>query len=252
MVQRWDYIHIYPLTPAVTKLVTIYWRLRFPSLKMCVPVMMIPPQTKEGSAVCFTRQESTNVSLRTAGVSRRHSADGTISSRSGSTPRGGSVGRYHPYHRQCSDGEAPGLGGLQQGMSSFSCLQELCSPGTCSSSSRREASSSPSWDQYNGSIQVSYAVLILPSRFIPVYGIRNVTGEVYKERGVSKQGGQIFWKDVHAALLNRRSNINAHFKAVCLYNNVWHDCGIMWKGIWSFLLYRSYITLLFGSVSLIS
>nr|XP_040039991.1 forkhead box protein N1 isoform X2 [Gasterosteus aculeatus aculeatus] len=128
-------------------------------------------QTKEGSAVCFTRQESTNFSLRTAGVNRRHSADGTISSRSGSTPRGGSVGRYHPYHRQCSDGEAPGPGGLQQGMSSFSCLQELCSPGTCSSSSRCEASSSPSWDQYNGSIQSSFPELLTvrvdPSCFLP-------------------------------------------------------------------------------------
>ncbi|KAM8905527.1 forkhead box protein N1 isoform 2-T2 [Spinachia spinachia] len=110
-------------------------------------------------------EEGHNFSLRAAGVSRRHSADGTIPLGSGSTPRGGSVDRFHPYYRQFNDG----AGGLQRGTpSSVSCLQEVCGPGTGSSSSRREASSSSSpssspsssWDQYNGSIQCSFPELL--------------------------------------------------------------------------------------------
>ncbi|XP_031716925.1 forkhead box protein N1 isoform X1 [Anarrhichthys ocellatus] len=122
--------------------------------------LMAESQTKEGRGVCFNQQESSDFSLRTADVNRRHSADGTIGSGSGSTPRRGSVDadRYHPYHRQFSDGARPGAGCLQQDTSSFSCLQEVFSPGTRSHSSRREAPSS--WDQYDGSVQSSFPELL--------------------------------------------------------------------------------------------
>ncbi|XP_037326573.2 forkhead box protein N1 [Pungitius pungitius] len=121
---------------------------------------MAESQTKEGRGVCFTRQESNNFSLRTAVASRRHSADGTIGPASGSTPRGASVDRYHPYLRQFSDGAVA---------SSFSCVQEVCGPGTCSSSPSSSSSSSSSsspWDQHNGSIQSSFPEL-LPLRVDP-------------------------------------------------------------------------------------
>uniref|UniRef100_I3JN55 Forkhead box N1 n=1 Tax=Oreochromis niloticus TaxID=8128 RepID=I3JN55_ORENI len=108
-------------------------------------MMVFTPQTKEGS--CFTQEESNTLSLRTAAVSRRHSADGMISSRSG---RGDvDSDRFHPYHRQFSDGAVAGC--LQQCSSSFSSLHEVCSPDSHSHSSDMP----PSWDQYNGSIQWS-------------------------------------------------------------------------------------------------
>ncbi|XP_026047786.1 forkhead box protein N1 isoform X1 [Astatotilapia calliptera] len=108
-----------------------------------------PPQTKEGS--CFTQEKSNTLSLRTAAVSRRHSADGMISSRSG---RGDlDADRFHPYQRQFSDGAVTEC--LQQCSSSFSSLHEVCSPGSHSHSSDMP----PSWDQYNGSIQNSYPEL---------------------------------------------------------------------------------------------
>uniref|UniRef100_A0AAX7TLP7 Fork-head domain-containing protein n=1 Tax=Astatotilapia calliptera TaxID=8154 RepID=A0AAX7TLP7_ASTCA len=109
-----------------------------------------PPQTKEGS--CFTQEKSNTLSLRTAAVSRRHSADGMISSRSG---RGDlDADRFHPYQRQFSDGAVTEC--LQQCSSSFSSLHEVCSPGSHSHSSDMP----PSWDQYNGSIQVSILMIL--------------------------------------------------------------------------------------------
>ncbi|XP_030601106.1 forkhead box protein N1 [Archocentrus centrarchus] len=109
------------------------------------------PQTEEGS--CFSQEESNSCSLRTAAVNRRHSADGILSSGSG---RGHvDSDRFHPYHRQFSDGPVTAAGRLQQCSSSFSSLQEVCSPDSHSHSSKMQ----PSWDQYNGSIQSSYPEL---------------------------------------------------------------------------------------------
>uniref|UniRef100_A0A3Q3IIY3 Fork-head domain-containing protein n=1 Tax=Monopterus albus TaxID=43700 RepID=A0A3Q3IIY3_MONAL len=125
---------------------------------------MAESQSKEGRDVCFTqylqldRQETSTFSLRTAAVNRRHSVDGTISSGPGSALGRGHLDpdRFHPYRRQFSDG-AVMAAGLQQCSSAFSCLQEVCSPDTHSYSSSSEAS--PSWDQYNSSVQSSYPEL---------------------------------------------------------------------------------------------
>lgn len=104
-----------------------------------IPVMMITPQTKEGSSF----------SLRTAAVNRRHSADGILSSGSG---RGHvDSDRFHPYHQQFGDGAVTAAGHLQQCSPSFSSPQEVCIPDSHSHSSKMP----PSWEQYNGSIQVS-------------------------------------------------------------------------------------------------
>lgn len=130
------------------------------SLCQSTVMMVFTPQTKEGS--CFTQEESNTLSLRTAAVSRRHSADGMISSWSG---RGGvDTDRFHPYQRQFSDGAVAGC--LQQCSSSFSSLHEVCSPGSHSHSSNMP----PSWDQYNGSIQVSILMIhsFYPSILIKV------------------------------------------------------------------------------------
>ncbi|KAE8295363.1 Forkhead box protein N1 Winged-helix transcription factor nude [Larimichthys crocea] len=90
-----------------------------------------------------SQQESNTFNSRTAAVNRRHSIDGTISS-----GRRGTVDsdRFHPYRRPLRDD-------LQQCSSSYGCLQEVCSPDTCSDSPSHEAPSS--WDQYNGSFQIS-------------------------------------------------------------------------------------------------
>uniref|UniRef100_A0A3Q2VQD3 Forkhead box N1 n=1 Tax=Haplochromis burtoni TaxID=8153 RepID=A0A3Q2VQD3_HAPBU len=107
------------------------------SLCQITVMMVFTPQTKEGS--CFTQEKSNTLSLRTAAVSRRHSADGMISSRSG---RGDlDADRFHPYQRQFSDGAVTEC--LQQCSSSFSSLHEVCSPGSHSHSSDMP----PSWDQ---------------------------------------------------------------------------------------------------------
>lgn len=120
------------------------------SLCQITVMMVFTPQTKEGS--CFTQEKSNTLSLRTAAVSRRHSADGMISSRSG---RGDlDADRFHPYQRQFSDGAVTEC--LQQCSSSFSSLHEVCSPGSHSHSSDMP----PSWDQYNGSIQVSILMIL--------------------------------------------------------------------------------------------
>ncbi len=123
---------------------------------------MIALQTKEGRDVCITQQESNSFSLRTAAVNRRHSADGTIGSGAGSAPGRGPVepDRFHPYRRQFSDGAVTAAGCLQQCSTSFSCLQEVCSPDTRSHSSSSEAPTS--WDQYNGSFQVSRLLVSSP------------------------------------------------------------------------------------------
>lgn len=120
------------------------------SLCQITVMMVFTPQTKEGS--CFTQEKSNTLSLRTAAVSRRHSADGMISSQSG---RGDlDADRFHPYQRQFSDGAVTEC--LQQCSSSFSSLHEVCSPGSHSHSSDMP----PSWDQYNGSIQVSILMIL--------------------------------------------------------------------------------------------
>ncbi|XP_051254158.1 forkhead box protein N1 isoform X2 [Dicentrarchus labrax] len=115
---------------------------------------MAESQIKESRDICFTQQDSNTFSLRTAALNRRHSADGTVGS--GSALKRGPVDsdRFHPYHRQFSDGAVTAAVCLQQCSSSFSCLQEVCSPDTCSHSSSGEAPTS--WDQYNGSFQSSY------------------------------------------------------------------------------------------------
>ncbi|XP_070762464.1 forkhead box protein N1 [Enoplosus armatus] len=120
---------------------------------------MAESQTKEGRDICFTQQESNTFSSRTAAVNRRHSADGTIGSVSGSAPGRGPVNSnsFHPYRRQFSDGAVTASGCLQQCSSSFSCLQEVCSPDARSNSSSGEAPTS--WEQYNGSVQSLYPEL---------------------------------------------------------------------------------------------
>ncbi|XP_042343162.1 forkhead box protein N1 [Plectropomus leopardus] len=91
--------------------------------------------------------------MRTGSVNRRHSHDGTISSGSGSASGPGPVNpnHFHPYRRQFSDIAGATAGCFQQ--SSFSCVQEVCSPDTHSHSSTSETPTA--WEQYNGSIQVS-------------------------------------------------------------------------------------------------
>lgn len=110
---------------------------------------MITPQTKEVTDVCCTQQENNGFSVRTAAVKRRHSADATLGSGSGSARGPVDSDRFHPYRQQFSDGASC----LNQCSPSFSCLQEVCSSDTRSHSSSDEAPTS--WDQYNGSIQVS-------------------------------------------------------------------------------------------------
>nr|XP_046245728.1 forkhead box protein N1 isoform X2 [Scatophagus argus] len=134
------------------------------SLHTCVPCgtscqQMAESQTKEVGGVCFTRQENNTFSLKTTAVSRRHSADETITSQSGSAQGRGSVDsdRFHPYHRQFSEGAVTAADCLQQCLSSFSCLEEACSPDTCSHGSSESAP--PSWEQYNCSFQSSYPEL---------------------------------------------------------------------------------------------
>lgn len=120
---------------------------------------MITQQTKDGCDVCFTQQGSNTFIFRTAAVNRRHSTDGTVSSepRSGRCPVD-SDNRFHPYRRQYSDSAVTAAGCLQHS-SPFSCLQEVCGPDTLTHSSSSEVLTS--WDQYNGSIQVSR--LMVPS-----------------------------------------------------------------------------------------
>ncbi|XP_067363627.1 forkhead box protein N1 isoform X1 [Channa argus] len=131
---------------------------------------MAESQTKEGRDVCVTEQETNTFNLRTAHVHRRHSTDGTFNSSESAPGCGPSDSpRFHPYRRQFSDGAVLAAACLQQCSSSFSCLQEVCSPDTCSYSSSSEASPS-SWDQYNSSVQSSYpelaAVPAEPSCFL--------------------------------------------------------------------------------------
>lgn len=105
------------------------------------------PQTREDRDACFPQQDITTFSLRTAGVNRRHSTDGAISS---GLARGlADSARFHPYRRQFSDGAVTAAACVQQCSPTFSCLQEVCSPDTRSYSSSNEAS--PPWDQYSSS-----------------------------------------------------------------------------------------------------
>ncbi|XP_026227580.1 forkhead box protein N1 [Anabas testudineus] len=118
-----------------------------------------------------SQKEANTFNFKTVAANRRHSADGVISSESGSALGRGPAesARFHPYRRQFSGDGVMAAGCLQQCSSSFSCLQEVCSPDTHSYSSSSEAS--PSWDQYNSSVQSSYpelsAVPVEPSCFLP-------------------------------------------------------------------------------------
>uniref|UniRef100_A0A8C9YY40 Forkhead box N1 n=1 Tax=Sander lucioperca TaxID=283035 RepID=A0A8C9YY40_SANLU len=129
-----------------------------------------------GRDVCFAQKDSNTFSLRTAALNRRHSADGTIGLGSGSAPGRGPVDsdRFHPYRRQFSDGAVTAAGCLQQCSSSFSCLQEVCSSDTLSHRSSSEAPTS--WDQYNGSVQVSRFMLHL---FYPHLFFQFVSSRLY-------------------------------------------------------------------------
>uniref|UniRef100_A0A3Q2UNR3 Forkhead box N1 n=1 Tax=Fundulus heteroclitus TaxID=8078 RepID=A0A3Q2UNR3_FUNHE len=89
---------------------------------------------------------SNHFSLRTTALSRRHSADGTISS--GLGPERAAADRFHPYCRQFSDGAVDAPGCLHQSTSSFSSLQEVNSPGSCG------CDVPTAWGEYDGSIQV--------------------------------------------------------------------------------------------------
>lgn len=107
---------------------------------------------ERGGYVCFPpQQESNSFSLRASALNRRHSADGTVRSRSG--PARGHAGRFHPYRRQFSDRAAEPEDRLHQCASSFNDLQEVCSPDTCSCSSNVPTM----WEQY----QVSESLFIL-------------------------------------------------------------------------------------------
>ncbi|XP_072248638.1 forkhead box protein N1 [Leuresthes tenuis] len=79
------------------------------SLHTCEPhgtscQQMAEYQTKEDKDACFPHKEGNTFSWTTAALNRRHSADGTTSSGSGSAPEKGPAERFHPYRRQFSDG----------------------------------------------------------------------------------------------------------------------------------------------------
>ncbi|KAM9853439.1 forkhead box protein N1 [Aulostomus maculatus] len=128
---------------------------------------MAQSQTKDGSDICFTLQESNTFSLRAAAVNRRHSVDGSVTSGSGQ----GLIDpdRFHPYLRQSSDGAVAVGGGLRHSSSPFGCLQDVCSPDTSSVTQSTSTKAPTTWEQYNGSIQCSYpdppAVAREPSYF---------------------------------------------------------------------------------------
>lgn len=168
--------------------------------------MVFTPQTKEGS--CFTQEESNTLSLRTAAVSRRHSADGMISSRSG---RGDvDSDRFHPYHRQFSDGAVAGC--LQQCSSSFSSLHEVCSPDSHSHSSDMP----PSWDQYNGSIQVSiFMILILSFHIKSFVQPKSSLIDLTQEGGQGKKKKKIHHITVKNTVLRASPNIFPSFTYIC-------------------------------------
>ncbi|KAF7656648.1 hypothetical protein LDENG_00038230 [Lucifuga dentata] len=126
------------------------------SLHTCEPCgtscqQMAESQTKEDSNVCF----SNTFSLRTAAVNRRHSIDGTVGSGSGLGRSPTDSDRFHPYRRQFSDGAVKAAACLQNCRSPFSCLQEVCSPDSCSVTHGSSSEVPLSWDQYNSSIQGS-------------------------------------------------------------------------------------------------
>ncbi|KAM4590314.1 forkhead box protein N1 [Fundulus diaphanus] len=116
---------------------------------------MANSQIKEGKDILFPQQGSNHFSLRTTALSRRHSADGTISS--GLGPERVPADRFHPYCRQFSDGAVDAPGCLQQSTSSFSSLQEVNSPGSCS------CDVPTTWGEYDGSIQRLYLELPVAS-----------------------------------------------------------------------------------------
>ncbi|XP_069545740.1 forkhead box protein N1 [Brachyistius frenatus] len=151
---------------------------------------MAESQTKKGGDVCFTQQENNTFSLSTAPVNRRHSTEGAFGSGSGVR---GSVDsdRFHPYRRQFSDGAVAAAGCFQQCSSSFSRLQEVCSPDTHSHSSEVPTS----WDPYNVSIQSSYppAAPVEPACFLSQsYAphssstLQQVSSELYPNNNQSK------------------------------------------------------------------
>lgn len=87
-------------------------------------------QTKESEDVGLSQREGVSFSPRAAAVNRRHSIDAALTSGLGSAAGQGNVHCLHPYQRQCSDGAVTAAGRLPQGLSSLSCLQEVCRPDT--------------------------------------------------------------------------------------------------------------------------
>lgn len=177
------------------------------SLCQITVMMVFTPQTKEGS--CFTQEKSNTLSLRTAAVSRRHSADGMISSRSG---RGDlDADRFHPYQRQFSDGAVTEC--LQQCSSSFSSLHEVCSPGSHSHSSDMP----PSWDQYNGSIQVSILMILsfYPSILIKFCTAKSSLIDLTQEDRQAKKKKKIHHITAKNTVLKASPNIFPSFTYIC-------------------------------------
>ncbi|KAM9733163.1 forkhead box protein N1 isoform 1-T2 [Menidia menidia] len=113
-------------------------------------------QTIEDRDLCFPQKDGITSSFRTVVPSRRHSADGTSSSGAG-PPERGQADRFHPYHRQVSDGAVGASGCVQQCSSSFNSLEKVSIPDT-------------TWEQRNGSNQGSFpelpAVTIETSSFL--------------------------------------------------------------------------------------
>ncbi|XP_032401765.1 forkhead box protein N1 isoform X1 [Xiphophorus hellerii] len=119
---------------------------------------MATRQIKEGEDICFPQQGSDHSGLRTSALSRRHSADGTISSERAPADR------FHPYRRQFSDGEVDASDCLLQSSSSLSSLQEvnILDTGSCS----RDVQTT--WGEYSDSIQNLYPEL--PAVPVEPYG----------------------------------------------------------------------------------
>uniref|UniRef100_A0A3B5M6A4 Forkhead box N1 n=1 Tax=Xiphophorus couchianus TaxID=32473 RepID=A0A3B5M6A4_9TELE len=115
-------------------------------------------QIKEGEDICFPQQGSDHSGLRTSALSRRHSADGTISSERAPADR------FHPYRRQFSDGEVDASVCLLQSSSSLSSLQEvnILDTGSCS----RDVQTT--WGEYSDSIQVpKFTTLSVSAKLFP-------------------------------------------------------------------------------------
>ncbi|XP_063763594.1 forkhead box protein N1 isoform X1 [Eleginops maclovinus] len=172
---------------------------------------MAESQTTEGRNVCFPQRERNTFRSRTAVVNRRHSTDGTLEGHDDSD-------RFHPYHRQFSDGAVPAAGGLPQCLSSFSCLQEVCSTDPHSHSSSSEAPTS--WDQHDDSVQSSYPELstfpVEPSCFL------SQSYPSYTSSIPLQQVSQIMSED-SAALFVSKAVDSAHDSANANVSRLYHN-----------------------------